>query len=87
MLLIADMDSTMIGQECIQQSAPLDNSDRVPVSLTFEYFAQARSMLLGLGGAVEVIAPAALRASIADFGKQIALDVPGFLNCPLLSAY
>ena len=62
-----------LGQECIQQSAPLDNSDRVPVSLTFEYFAQARSMLLGLGGAVEVIAPAALRASIADFGKQIAL--------------
>jgi len=60
-----------LGQDCIHQSSQLDGSDRVPVMLTFEYFAQARSMLLGLGGAVEVVAPEALRLSIADFGKQI----------------
>jgi predicted DNA-binding transcriptional regulator YafY len=40
--------------------------------LTFRHLEEARSRLLALGGAVEVLAPDALRLSIADFGRRIA---------------
>lgn len=40
--------------------------------LTFNSLQQARARLLALGGAVEVLAPEALRLSLADYGRQIA---------------
>ena len=43
----------------------------IAVVLTFEALEEARSRLLGLGGAVEVLAPEVLRRSIADFAAQI----------------
>ena len=41
------------------------------VVLKFEYLEEARAKLLGLGGAVEVLEPLALRLSMADFATQI----------------
>jgi predicted DNA-binding transcriptional regulator YafY len=42
------------------------------VSITFGSFEQARATILGWGGAVEVMAPEALRRSVADFAEQAA---------------
>jgi predicted DNA-binding transcriptional regulator YafY len=39
--------------------------------LTFESFENARTRLLGFGGAVEVLEPLALRISMADYAQQI----------------
>ncbi len=50
------------------------------IDVSFTYFEEARRLVLSLGGAAEVVAPAALRASVADFARQIAArypDVPG----------
>ena len=41
------------------------------ITLNFEYLEEARTKLLGLGGAVEVLAPLPLRLSLADFAAQI----------------
>jgi predicted DNA-binding transcriptional regulator YafY len=41
------------------------------MTLTFESLENARSRLLGFGGAIEVLEPVALRASLADYGEQI----------------
>ncbi|MFO7679890.1 MAG: WYL domain-containing protein [Chloroflexota bacterium] len=41
------------------------------LTLTFESLEEARTKLLGLGGAVEVLSPLPLRLSIADFAAQI----------------
>jgi predicted DNA-binding transcriptional regulator YafY len=43
----------------------------VTLDLPFESFVAARSRLLGLGRAVEVLEPAALRRSLVDFAEQI----------------
>jgi len=40
------------------------------VSIAFASFEEARTTLLGCGGAVEVLAPEALRRSVADFAEQ-----------------
>jgi predicted DNA-binding transcriptional regulator YafY len=50
---------------------PSDPGEQVIVTLTFETFEDARQQILGLGRAVEVLAPLALRASVADFAQQI----------------
>ena len=42
------------------------------VQMTFGSFEEARARLLGLGGAVEVVEPLALRLSLADFAEQAA---------------
>jgi predicted DNA-binding transcriptional regulator YafY len=50
------------------------------IDVSFTYFEEARRLVLSLGGAAEVVAPAALRASVADFARQIAArypDAPG----------
>lgn len=50
----------------------LDTQDDWPhATMIFDTLAHARSRLLALGGAVEVLAPAPLRLSIADIGQQI----------------
>jgi predicted DNA-binding transcriptional regulator YafY len=40
------------------------------MTLTFETFEAARARLLGYGGAIEVLEPPALRASVADYARQ-----------------
>ena len=41
------------------------------LELPFESFADARSRLLGMGRAVEVLSPEALRRSLLDFARQV----------------
>jgi predicted DNA-binding transcriptional regulator YafY len=43
----------------------------VTLELPFESFIAARTRLLGLGRAVEVLEPEALRKSLIDFAEQI----------------
>jgi len=62
-----------LGKDRVLRFGEPQRDGRVRVQLTFEYFEQARALLLGLGGAIEVISPAALRRSVADFGEQIFL--------------
>jgi predicted DNA-binding transcriptional regulator YafY len=68
-----------LGGDRLRQMPDATGGNRVPVRLEFEYLEQARSLLLGLGAAVEVVAPAALRRSVEDFAEQILSaykDVP-----------
>jgi len=41
------------------------------LTLSFESLDDARSQLLGFGGAVEVLSPIALRRSMEDYARQI----------------
>ena len=64
-----------LGREpFVQVSAPCEPrpNEWVQAALTFGSFEEARSRLLGLGGAVEVLDPDALRLSLADFAEQAA---------------
>jgi predicted DNA-binding transcriptional regulator YafY len=54
----------------LQDSIPAPDG-WVTLDLPFESFITARSRLLGLGRAVEVLEPAALRKSLIDFAEQI----------------
>lgn len=47
-----------------------DDTQWIEVQMSFESFEVARTQLLGLGGAVQVIAPLALRTSLLDFARQ-----------------
>ena len=47
-----------------------DDTQWIEVQMSFESFEAARTQLLGLGGAVQVIAPLALRTSLLDFARQ-----------------
>jgi predicted DNA-binding transcriptional regulator YafY len=49
-----------------------DADDRQLATLAYSYLAQARTHLLGLGNAAEVLSPPALRRSIQDFAQQVA---------------
>src|SRR5512133_1811238 len=53
-----------------QPSLP-DQDGWVTLDLPFESFITARTRLLGLGSAVEVLEPASLRRSLIDFAEQI----------------
>lgn len=55
----------------IVQTDPPDAEGWVTLTLTFEYLETARHRILGLGRAVEVLAPEALRLSVIDFAQQI----------------
>jgi predicted DNA-binding transcriptional regulator YafY len=64
----------VLGDSVINPDGPREHSDahgQDTITLTFETFEDARGQILGLGGAVEVLAPQALRASVADFARQI----------------
>lgn len=55
-----------------------DDRGWVTMSLVFESLEEARARLLGLGGAVEVLAPPELRDSILDYARQtVARYHPG----------
>ncbi len=60
-----------LGKDRVLRSEERESDGRVRVQLTFEYLEEARSTLLGFGGAIEVVSPEALRRSMADFGEQI----------------
>jgi len=60
-----------LGKDRVLRSEEPESDGRVRAQLTFEYFEEARSTLLGFGGAIEVVSPEALRRSMADFGEQI----------------
>jgi predicted DNA-binding transcriptional regulator YafY len=51
-------------------SAPRDGAGWVTMRLSFESLDEARGRLLALGGAVEVLEPASLRLSLADYAAQ-----------------
>ena len=60
-----------VGKGKLKHLIGQEPANRQRVELTFEFFAQARSILLSFGGAIEVLSPEALRRSMADFGEQI----------------
>jgi len=62
-----------LGGDRVNYSEEPESDGQIYVQLAFERFEEARSTLLGFGGAIEVISPEALRRSIADFGEQISL--------------
>ncbi len=55
----------------IAQAGPADAQGWLTLQLPFESLEAARARLLGFGAAVEVLAPSALRRSIADYAEQI----------------
>jgi predicted DNA-binding transcriptional regulator YafY len=55
----------------ITSHRPPDADGWVTLNLPFESFIAARSRLLGLGRAVEVLEPEPLRKSLVDFAEQI----------------
>jgi predicted DNA-binding transcriptional regulator YafY len=59
-----------IRAEIARAAAP-DPEGWIRLALPFESLEQARDRLLAFGGAIEVLAPRALRASVADYGAQI----------------
>ena len=59
------------AREHIPSTLSPDPDGWVTLDLPFESFAAARTRLLGLGRAVEVLAPETLRKSVIDFAEQI----------------
>ena len=55
----------------LASSGPPDELGWVTLTLPFEHFYAARDKILGLGSAIEVLEPQALRLSVIDFAKQI----------------
>jgi predicted DNA-binding transcriptional regulator YafY len=55
----------------LEQAGPPDSEGAVTVNLTFESFEAARSQVLGYGPVVEVLEPAALRASVIEQATKI----------------
>ena len=58
-------------REAVAQAGPPDAEGWLTLSLPFETFEAARMRILGLGRAVEVLEPVALRMSVVDFAAQI----------------
>jgi predicted DNA-binding transcriptional regulator YafY len=69
--------------EDLPPTEPPDADGRITLEFTFESLEDARSRLLACGRAVKVLAPRALRDSMADFAGQIAaLYAPAHKNGP-----
>ena len=58
-------------REAVGQAGPPDAEGWLTLPLPFETFEAARTRVLGLGCAVEVLEPPALRKSVMDFAAQI----------------
>lgn len=58
-------------RSAVRQAGPPDADGWLTLSLPFETFEAARTRVLGLGCAVEVLEPLALRKSVMDFAAQI----------------
>jgi predicted DNA-binding transcriptional regulator YafY len=61
----------LLGESLDLSGAP-DEEGWQPIELVFESLEEARQQILGLGGAVEVLAPRPLRESVCDFAQQAA---------------
>lgn len=59
------------AQSILAQAGPGDAEGWLTVTLPFETLEAARTRLLGLGRAVEVLAPLALRMSLIDYARQV----------------
>ncbi len=59
------------ARDALAHAGPPDAAGRFTFDLYFDYFETARSRLLPLGGAIEVLAPEELRLGLADFAEQI----------------
>ena len=57
-------------RKVIAKSEPKDGQGWIIIPLHFESFEQARSRIVALGGAVEVLEPLPLRLSVAYFAAQ-----------------
>jgi predicted DNA-binding transcriptional regulator YafY len=57
-------------RDAVEEVLHPDEDEWITLTLHFETFYQARSRILGLGGAVEVLEPLPLRLSVADFAAQ-----------------
>jgi predicted DNA-binding transcriptional regulator YafY len=62
--------STAGIRDQLAAASPPSEDDWITLTLTFESLEEARDRLLAFGGAVEVLAPRALRASVADYAAQ-----------------
>jgi predicted DNA-binding transcriptional regulator YafY len=67
-----DEEGWLTFELCFESLGPPDEEGWLTFELCFESLEQARSRLLGLGGAVEVLEPEPLRLSVADYGRQVA---------------
>ena len=67
--LVHEMGSTI--RQRIEQAGPPDALGWVQLELSFESHFEARNRLMGFGGGVEVLEPAALRMSIIDLAEQV----------------
>lgn len=63
-------------RDAIDRAGEPDLEGWIRLTLPFESLEQARGRLLALGGAVEVLAPRGLRASVADYAAQAAARYP-----------
>lgn len=70
-LLVQYVGGRVRGQ--VTRSHILDADGWVTLDLPFESFNEARTHLLGLGRAVEVLEPETLRKSLIDFAEQIII--------------
>jgi predicted DNA-binding transcriptional regulator YafY len=59
-----------IHEQSVQTNAA-DDQGWIRMTLAFESLEATREKLLGLGRAIEVLEPVALRMSLVDFAKQI----------------
>jgi predicted DNA-binding transcriptional regulator YafY len=57
-------------RDAVSESLHPDEDEWITLTLHFENLYQARSRILGFGGAIEVLGPIALRLSVADFAAQ-----------------
>jgi predicted DNA-binding transcriptional regulator YafY len=62
--------------ERLARAGPADSRGWITLDLAFETLEAARDRLLSLGNSVEVLAPRALRQSLADYAEQIAALYP-----------
>jgi len=69
---LAVVEDALGAREGVFYGNPVAVDEWVKIDATFPYLEEARKTLLALGGAVEVLAPEALRRSIADFAEQAA---------------
>jgi len=56
----------------VLERSPVDEEGQKMIEISFPSLYHARDRIMGLGRAVEVIEPLALRMSVADYGAQIA---------------
>ncbi len=55
----------------LRETGPASDRGWITLTLSFDTLEDARQRILGCGGAIEVLEPAALRQSILDFAQQI----------------